>query len=158
MDIVILGAIIGGLFLAAFFTGRRFGPLGMALCVGAILSPLWARSVTNVIGSDIKTSLPLEHIVAAILIVLPAGFVLLKGPSIHGVMGRMLSGVMFTVLALTFAVGPLESVIVATSTGRVVYDLLVQYRPLIITAGLLLALVDMTSIKSSKHTSSASKH
>jgi hypothetical protein len=158
MDVIVLVAIVLGLFLGAFLTGRRFGPLGLGLGAGAILSPLWAKSVTNVVASDIKTSLPLDAMIAALLILLPAIFILLHGPKIHGTVVKIIHSVGFTLLSIALAITPLQPFIIVGGSGKIVYDIAIQYRPLIITVGLLLALIDLTSIKSARHSTSSGKH
>ena len=46
---LVFAVILIALFGLAFLTKRRFGVLGLALAAGAMLSSLWAESLTPVI-------------------------------------------------------------------------------------------------------------
>jgi len=158
MDII--GIVIGVAcsVVAVYVTKRRFGPLALALAVGSILSPMWAPSVTMVVAADVRTSLPLENIIGAILVVLPAFVVLLRGPSVHQKLGRIFSAVFFTLLAIVLLLVPLAPVLVVGAAAQPVYDILLSYKVLIITGGLVYGIVDVCSMRSPVHRKDASTH
>ena len=71
------------LFGLAYVTKRRFGVLGLALAAGSMLSELWAEKLTPLVRDAglIVQKPPLITVVAVVLVLLPAAFLLFSGPS-----------------------------------------------------------------------------
>lgn len=145
--------VLGVLFALAFLTKRRFGVLGLALAAGAMLSALWAETLTPVIeeaGVSVDVP-PMITLVSICLVLLPAVLLLFSGPSYRGLPARLVGAFCFAALALALLVEPLGSALVLTGDSRTVYEFFVDNRVYIVTAGLVLALFDLLATHTSKH-------
>lgn len=151
--LIIFLIIIAALFVLAYVTKRRFGVLGLALAAGALLSTLWVGNLTPMIASAGVTMVqpPLESVVSAGLILLPAVLLLFSGPVYKGKVHRLLGAAAFAVLATALLLVPLGSALVIDETARPIYEFFTQYRPVIITATLIYALTDLLLTKTPKH-------
>ncbi|MFZ1360622.1 MAG: hypothetical protein WAS27_01140 [Candidatus Saccharimonadales bacterium] len=149
---IVVMIIIALLFGIAFLTKRRFGVLGLALTAGATLSAMWATDLTPVVEKSgfLITAPPMETIVAAVVVLLPAIILLFSGPTYRKLSHRVIGAAAFGLLATAFLLEPLGSAIVLTDDSGEVYAWLVDNRAYIITAGILFALFDLLSVKSSK--------
>lgn len=150
--VIILAVIIGLLFAMTYFTKRRFGVLGLALCAGFLISEMWTGDVTPFIrgaGFELFTP-PLSSVVAACLVLLPPVVLLINGPTYHRKMQRLIGAGVFALLATALLLGPLGKALTLDDTGQVVYDLLIQNRSLIITAGIGYALYDVLILRTPK--------
>jgi hypothetical protein len=151
--LIIFLIVIALLFAAAFFTKRRFGVLGLALAAGAILSSLWVGDLTPIIAQAgiIIVKPPLESVVAATLTLLPALLLLSSGPSYKLMPQRIIGATAFAVLATALLLEPLGSALVIDSVGKPVYDFFMRHSTTIITACLILAILDLFVAKTPKH-------
>lgn len=147
--VVIFLLIIVALFALAFFTKRRFGVLGLALSAGAMLSSLWVGELTPVIANAgiIIVKPPLESVVAAGLILLPAVVLFSSGPSYKGMIQRVIGAAAFAVLAVALLLEPLGSALVIQDVGKPVYEFFVQYKATIVTVCLVIAILDLLVAK-----------
>lgn len=162
MDVALVFIIVLGLlFGLAFLTKRRFGVLGLALAAGAMLSTLWAEALTPIIdeaGLGISSDvLPLPTLVAVALVLLPSVALLFSGPSYHSLIMRIGGAFSYAALALALLVEPLGSALILDGASIDVYQFFVDNRVYIVTVGLILALFDILSTRTSKHHRS-SKH
>ena len=150
--LVIFLCIIVLLFLAAYFTKRRFGVLGLALATGALLSTLWVGDLTPIIAQAgiILIKPPLQSVVSAGLILLPALLLLSSGPSYKSQIHRIIGSLAFAVLAIALLLEPLGSALVIDKVGQPVYEFFVDNRVVIITACLVLAIIDLFMTKTPK--------
>jgi len=155
--VVIFLIIIGLLFATAFFTKRRFGVLGLALAAGAMLSALWVGDLTPVIANAgiILVKPPLESVVAAGLILLPALLLLASGPTYRSFPQRLIGSGAFAVLAIALLLQPLGSALVIDGVGTSVYGFFIRYRTIIVTVCLILAILDLLVAKMPKRRSSS---
>jgi hypothetical protein len=151
-SVVIFLIFIGVLFAVSFLTKRRFGVLGLALAAGAMLSNLWVGDLTPIIANAgiVIVKPPLDSLVSAGLILIPALLLLSSGPSYKTMRQRIIGSVAFAVLAVALLLGPLESALVIDGIGKAVYDFFTRYRAIIITAGLVLAVLDLLIAKTPK--------
>jgi hypothetical protein len=151
--LIIFLIIIALLFATAYFTKRRFGVLGLALAAGAMLGNLWVGDLTPIIARAgiILVKPPLESVVLASLILLPALLLLSSGPSYKARTQRIIGASAFAILATALLLEPLGSALVIDSVGQPVYDFFAHNRVLIITVCLVLAIVDLLMTKSPKH-------
>jgi len=151
--VVIFLILIGALFATAFFTKRRFGVLGLALAAGAMLSQLWVGDLTPIIANAgiILVKPPLESVVSATLTLLPAVILLSSGPTYKALWQRVVGAGAFAVLAIALLLEPLGSALVIDNVGKPVYEFFVQQRTLIVTAALVLAVLDLLFAKIPKH-------
>lgn len=151
--------VLALLFALAFLTKRRFGVLGLALAAGAMLSSLWAESLTPIFvnaGVMIEKP-PMITVVSVALVLLPAVLLLFSGPSYKDLPMRLVGAFLFAALALALLVEPLGSAMVLTGDSKTVYNFFVDNRVYIVTVGLVLALLDILATRTSKH-HRASKH
>lgn len=141
------------LFGLAFLTKRRFGVLGLALAAGAMLSALWAESLTPVIerAGVVVNQPPMITVVSVALVLLPAILLLFSGPSYHDIPMRIFGAFCFAALALALLVEPLGSAMTLSGNSKAVYDFFVANRVYIVTAGLILALLDLLATRTPKH-------
>lgn len=151
--VVIFLIIMALLFATVFFTRRRFGVLGLGLAAGAMLSVLWVGDLTPIIANAgiILVKPPLESVVSAGLILLPALLLLSGGPTYKTMFQRVIGAVAFAVLAIALLLEPLGSALVIDDVGKPVYDFFTQNRVAIITVGLVLAVLDLLVTKTPKH-------
>lgn len=150
--IVIIGIIAASLFMATYFTRRRFGVLGLALCAGSILSGLWVDDVTPLVreaGVQLLSP-PLASVVGVCLVLLPAVIMLFSGATYNKKFPRIVGSLAFALLAAALLLTPLGTGLVLDSTGKQAYDFLVENRNLIITAAIIYALFDLLTIKTPK--------
>lgn len=150
--VIILLVVVGTLFATAYFTRRRFGVLGLALCAGFLLSMMWTADVTPLVrqAGIVLLTPPLSSVVAATLILLPALFLLFSGPTYHKRWPRLFGAAAFALLATSFLLTPLGSGVNFDDTGKQIYTLLMDNRNLIITAGITYALFDLLTYKPPK--------
>ena len=156
---IVFGIVLALLFGLAFVTKRRFGVLGLALAAGAMLSSLWAQTLTPVIahaGFTVERP-PLLTVVSVGLVLLPAVLLLFSGPSYRELPMRVIGAFAFAALAVALLIEPLGSALVLQDEGKVVYDFFANNRVYIVTGGLILALFDILATRTSKHRRS-SKH
>lgn len=151
--IVILLIVIVALFAVAFLTKRRFGVLGLALTAGALVSELWVGDLTPLIERTgvILIQPPLESVVAAGLILAPALLLLISGPTYHHMKQRLFGAFVFALLAAALLLDVFGAALIIEGAGKQVYDTLTQYRPIIVTAAIVLALFDLLATKTPKH-------
>lgn len=150
---MLLIIIIVLLFVTAYFTKRRFGVLGLALCAGSLLSVMWTADVTPLIqnaGIRLLTP-PLATVVAVGLVLLPAVLLLFSGPSYHKLWQRVVGAAAFALLATSLLLVPLGTGLVLDDTTQEYYNFLVQNRNVIITATIAYALLDIVTLKTPKH-------
>lgn len=142
---IVVGIILVVLFLVAYVTKRRFGVLGLALTAGAMLSQLWAKDVTPYVRDAglVLVAPPLETVVAAVLVLLPAVVLLFSGPKYEKGTLRIVGAAAFAVLASAFLLVPLGDALVMPADSQQVFDFLVTHRVWIVTAGIVFAVVDL---------------
>lgn len=145
--------VLGFLFGLAFLTKRRFGVLGLALAAGAMLSSLWAATLTPILeqaGVSVQAP-PLLTLVSVGLVLLPAVLLLFSGPSYKEMVPRLIGAFLFAALALALLVEPLGSALILTGQSKEVYDFFVTNRVYIVTVGLVAALFDILATHSPRH-------
>lgn len=143
--VIIFAALAIVLFVAAFMTKRRFGLLGLALAAGSILSGIWSFDAGLVISAvGIVPSGPLTTaITLALIVLLPAVVLLFHGYTYKSLVGRSIGAALFTLLALAFLVEPLGFALPLDGVGANVYEKLVQYKEVIISIGMVIAVIDL---------------
>jgi hypothetical protein len=158
--VVIFLIVIAALFGLAFFTKRRFGVLGLALAAGAMLAAVWTGDLTPVIAKAgiVLVAPPLASVVAAGLTLLPAICLLLSGPTYKAMPQRIGGALAFAILAVALLLDPLGSALVIEGVGKSVYTYMVEHRTLIITAGLVLAVIDVFITRTPNHAKTPSRH
>jgi hypothetical protein len=143
--LIVVGVIFGALFLTAYVTGRRLGILGLALAAGSVVASFWVGEVTPLVaqaGVEIIRP-PLSTLVAVALILLPPVLLFFNGPSVKQRLLRLVGAVLFAMLAVAFLLEPLDAALLLDSTSKPIHELLVHYRPFVITGGLTLSVLDL---------------
>ena len=145
--------VLGTLFSLAFLTKRRFGVLGLALAAGAMLSNLWAETLTPVIkDAGVMVDVPpLATLVATALVLLPSVVLLFSGPSYHSLLMRVVGAFSYAALALALLLEPLGSALALQGVSVDIYQFFVDNRVYILTAGLIFALFDILSTRTGSH-------
>lgn len=143
--LIVVGIFFASLFLIVYLTKRRLGLLGLALAAGSILASLWVGDLTPLVaqaGIEIVRP-PLSSLVAAILIFLPVIILFFQGKTVKGQLWRIGSAAVFGVLAIALLLDPIGAALVVDEKSKPIYDFLVQYKSVIITAGLTLSIIDL---------------
>lgn len=150
--VIILIVIVAVLFAVAYFTRRRFGVLGLALCAGYLLATMWTSQVTPWLeGAGLELiSPPLASVVAAVLILLPAVLLLLSGPASTGTAVRVINALVFALLSTSFLLETLGSNLILTGNELRAYDVLVANKAYIITGSIIYALYDILTMRRHK--------
>jgi len=151
---------MGLLFALAFITKRRFGVLGLALGAGMMLSTMWVGNLTPIVaqtGIEIVRP-PLQSVVTAVLILLPALLLLMSGPTYKSSLQRIGGSALFGILAVTFLLPVFGSALVIDGIGMTMYSFFTQYRDAIVTIGLVAATIDLLVTKTPKHRKEHDKH
>lgn len=140
------------LFVLAYWTRRRFGVLGLALCAGALLSNMWGEQITPYIQKAglVIVSPPLTSVVEALLILLPAVVLLFSGPTYSKKYQRIIGAAFFALLAAAFLLAPLGNSLSLDEMGTFYYNLLADNKAIIITAAIAYALFDIVTLKTPK--------
>jgi hypothetical protein len=147
--VYILIFVIGLLFALAYFTKRRFGVLGLALCAGSLISTMWTAQVTPYIqeaGLQLLSP-PLSSVVAAALVLLPAIILLFSGPSYKRTWQKIIGASAFALLSTSLLLTPLGNSLSLDEMGLSYYNFLVENKSIIITAAIAYALFDLLTLK-----------
>lgn len=141
--------IIALLFAASMLAGRRYGLLGLALAAGSILSSLWSYDAQLVVStiSFIHNGPVTTAVTLSLLVLLPAIVLMFHGFKHKNIASRIVGSVVFALLGAAFLVDPLGPVLPSQVVGFDVYGLMVRYKSVIISVGLVLAVVDLFFIK-----------
>ena len=150
ISIFVLIAI--ALFVGAFITRRRFGLLGLALTAGATLSTIWSYDAGLVVSATgLVPAGPLTNAVALSLVVLaPAVVLLFHGYTYKNIIPRVIGSLLFTVLALAFLVEPIGYALPLQGIAADAYNWLATNKNLIISIGVVLAVIDLFFTKPAK--------
>jgi len=145
---VVIAVLIGlvlALFAASFFSKRRFGLLGLALTAGATLSSIWSYDAGLIVSSTGLVPVgPLTNAVAlSIVVLLPAILLLFHGYSYKGIFPRIIGSLLFTILAIAFLLEPIGFALPLEGTSAFVYKQALEYKNIIISVGVVLAIVDL---------------
>ncbi len=133
------------LFTGAFLSRRRFGLLGLALTAGATLSTIWEDYASMMISmTGLVPVGPLTNAIALSLVVLlPAILLLFHGYSYKTLFPRIIGSLLFTILAITFLLEPISYTLPLEGTSAYVYSQAIYYKNVIISVGVILAIVDL---------------
>lgn len=133
------------LFAGSFISKRRFGLLGLALTAGATLSTIWSHEAglvvvaTGVVPDTVITQAATQSLV----VLLPAILLLFHGYAYKNMFSRIIGSLLFTVLALAFLVEPVGFALPLDGVGNMVYQTIKDYKDVIISVGVILAVVDL---------------
>jgi hypothetical protein len=91
-------------------------------------------------------------------VLLPAVLLLFHGYTYKGAIGRIFGALLFTLLAMAFLVEPLGFALTLEGAGADAYRWLVEYKEVIISVGLVLAVVDLFLTKPARRSEKKGKH
>lgn len=141
--------VLGFYFLAlagVFFISRRhIGMPALGLTAGAVLANLWTDSLTPVVAEAglITEKPPLASLVAVALTLLPAIIVMMRSTKAHSLIHQVYSSLVFAALTVMLTYGAFASAVVLDETSRGIVLELLPYDSVIITACIVLALIDI---------------
>ena len=147
------------LFIGAFLSKRRFGLHGLALTAGATLSTIWSDSAGLIISmTGLVPVGPLTNALAlSIVVLLPAIVLLFHGYKYKSVFSRVIGSLLFTILAVAFLLEPIGFALPLEGTSAYLYHQAINYKDLVISAGVILAVVDLFFTKPAPKTDKDSK-
>lgn len=133
------------LFVSAFISKRRFGLLGLALAAGATLSNLWSYDAGLVVAATglLPDGVFTQAAVQSAVVLLPAFLLLFHGYTYKRTLGRIVGSLLFAILALAFLVEPLEYAMPLSGQGADIYTLFKQYKDVVMSIGVSLAVLDL---------------
>jgi hypothetical protein len=157
--IIVMLIVIIALFVGAFLSKRRFGLLGLGLAAGAVLSPIWSVNASYVIAVTglVREGAVLNVIAIAAITLIPAVLFMFHGYSYKSMVGRVIGSLLFAALAVGFLITPLASILTITGPVGLVYHWFEANRDLIISFGLIIAVTDTLTARSS-HKKSENRH
>lgn len=143
--VAIFAALAVALFLGAFMSKRRFGLLGLALTAGATLSNIWSYDAGLVVSSTgLVPDGPLTNAIAlSMVVLLPAIVLLFHGYTYKENAARVIGSLLFMMLALAFLVEPIGFALPLQGVAADIYRWLVDYKEVIISIGVVLAIIDL---------------
>lgn len=151
--ILVFVAMAGLLFALSYIVKRRFGVLVLALLAGSLLASLWTETLTPLVASAgiVTVRPPLSSIVALTVTLAPAFVLFLGGPAAHGKHERLVGSLIFALVATMLSFHWLNDALVIDGAGRVLHDFLSQYQALILTGGVVAAIVDVLMTHTVRH-------
>lgn len=143
--ILVLSGLAILLFVGAFISRRRFGLLGLALTAGATLSTIWSYDAGLVVSSMglVPDGIITQAVTQSLVVLLPALLLLFHGYAYKNIISRSIGALLFTLLALAFLVEPLSYALPLDGTGGAIYATIREYKDVIISGGVILAVVDL---------------
>jgi hypothetical protein len=152
MAIIILAVVALVLFAGAFISKRRFGLLGLALTAGATISTIWEYDAGLLISSTglVPNGPITQAATLSLIVLLPAILLLFHGYTYKNIFARLFGSILFAVLALAFLVEPLGYTLPLEGIGADVYNQLRTYKDVIISAGVVIAVIDLFFTKRPK--------
>lgn len=153
VPIIVFTVLAIVLFLGAFISKRRFGLLGLALTAGATLSTLWSYDAGLVVSSTglVRDGVVTQAVTQSLVVLLPAILLLFHGYAYKNRISRIVGSLLFTVLALAFLIEPIGYALPLEGVGAQVYATLKDYKDIIISVGVVLAIVDLFFTKPARH-------
>lgn len=145
VPIIVFAGVALVLFAGAFISRRRFGLLGLALTAGATLSTIWSYDAGLVVSSTglLPEGVITQAVTQSLVVLLPAILLLFHGYAYKNILSRVVGSLLFAVLALAFLVEPIGYALPLEGVGATVYSTLKEYKSVIISVGVVLAVVDL---------------
>ena len=148
------------LFALSYVTKRRFGILALGLAGGALLAGLWGPIGGNLLEAEgVGAGVLSPRGLASICMTLaPATLLLLRGPAYHTKLVRVGSSLLFVVFAFSLILPHLRPLLITSELGEGVYVYMSQFRDLVLSGGIFVALIDVFLIKPSARPKLQGKH
>lgn len=161
MNVALLfGGILIGIFGLVFVSGRRFGPLVLALAAGAMLAGFWAEWLAIVIGGlgVSMPGLPSGVLATVIMTIAPLCLLLLGGPKYQGKYEKIFAAAIVSLVTAALLVKPLGQFMMLDANGLAVYNLLNEWWQLVVTVGLIAGMADVFMLHTVKVSAAKKKH
>lgn len=143
--LIVLGLYFLALAVVFFISRRHIGMPALGLTAGAVLANLWTDSLTPVVAEAglVIEKPPLASLVALALTLLPAIIVMLRSTKAHSVLHQLYSSVVFAALTVMLTYGAFANAVILDETSKSFVLELLPYDSAIITACIILALIDV---------------
>jgi hypothetical protein len=160
ITIVILGGIFALLFAGAFISKRRFGLLGLALTAGATVSTIWDYEAGFMIAATglVPDGPITQAVTLSLIVLLPALLLLFHGATYKNMFARCMGSLFFAALGLAFLVGPIEYVLPLQGLGADIFNQIKYYKDVIISVGVIIAVIDLFLTKPVRAEKEGKKH
>ena len=147
--LIILGIYAALLFVIGFASRKSMGVPTLALAAGAVLAKLWTDSLTPLIAGTgvIIVRPPLSSIVAIALTLIPALILMIRAPKATHHHHSWYSSFVFAVLVAMLTYGAFANAVVLDEASKQYVAQLIAYDKYIITAGVVLAVLDVMFYK-----------
>ncbi len=146
---IMLGLYAAILFVVAFVSRRSLGVPTLALAAGAVLAKLWTDSLTPLVAETgiIIIRPPLTSIVAIALTLIPALLVMLRSAKVRAHHHAIVGSIVFALLAVMLTYGAFANAVVLDEASKHYVVQLLAYDKIIITAAIVIALLDVLFYK-----------
>ena len=151
--LIVLVIYLAVLFVVAWMSRSSLGVPTLALAAGALLADIWTDSLTPVVAQAgiVVTKPPLTSIIAIALTILPALVVMIRSHRVSSQRRSIIGSVVFAVLAAMLTYNAFSNAVVLDDTSRQYAAQIAQYRTIIITACIGLALLETITHRKSHH-------
>lgn len=159
-----VAVVFGGIALVVFglvlLSGRRLGPLVLALAAGAMLAEFWASWLAVFIGGlgIAIPGVPSGVLASLIITILPLCLLLFGGPRYSKKREKIIAALVVALVTAALLVKPLGQFLVPDATGLAVYKVLHEWWRVVATAGLVAGLADMFLLHTVKLSDAKKKH
>ena len=162
MTLMVLLALAATLFGLAFLTKRRYGVLGLGLAGGLVLSQQISKDFAALLQSlDVPVEpLPFTAAATAVLILAPAFIMLFSGPKYTDKRYAIAGSLSFAVFGAVLLLAPLVTSLSFSDRATIqpLITMIALNSPLIISAGVIAAVVDMMHAQGKSPLGKKSKH
>lgn len=157
--LIVLAIYFVALFLIALMSRRLVAMASLAICAGAVLARLWTNDLTPLVaGAGVNlTSPPLGSLVAVTLTLLPALLVLAKSPKTYTKHHKVIGSLVFATLGVMLTYGAFSNAVVLDEQSKQIVLQALQYEKGIITAGIVMAIVEVLAFHKPQHRSEPRK-
>lgn len=142
---IVLGFYFAALAGSFFLSHRHIGMPALGLTAGAVLARLWTDNLTPLVAEAglVVEKPPLHSIVAVALTLLPALIVMARSNRAHSLTHQLYGSVVFGLLAVMLTYGAFANAVVLDETSKSLVINVLPYDGAIITACIVLALIDI---------------
>ena len=143
--LIVLGLYFLSLFALFLVSRKHMGMPALGLTAGAVLARLWTDSLTPIVADAglVLDKPPLHSVVAVALTLLPAVIVMARSDRAHSLMHQLYGSIVFAALAVMLTYGAFANAVILDDTSRSIVLQLLPYDAAIITACIVLALIDI---------------
>lgn len=156
---VLIGLVLV-LFIAAYFTKKRFGILGLALIAGSFLSGLWTYEgglMASVLG--FQSGSLTNAFVAIAIIIAPSLILMVHGYSYSNKIMRVMGSVAYALFAAILLMTPIRMAFDVSDVGSEIFLFISNNYKLLVSGCIIAAIIDVFIAKTaSKGANKKGKH